>query len=196
MDFQAARDFITEQLRTGLKPQLTYHSIDHTIDVYESAMRIVRGEVLDEQQMVLLKTAALMHDSGMLVTYQGHEQAAVDLCELWLPKFGYSSEDIGQIGKMILATRLPQKAHSKLEQIICDADLDYLGRDDFHMIAHRLRYEWNTLKIKQTSLREWYLLQIAFLESHTYFTQVAKETRNAGKFENLRQIKEICLKHV
>lgn len=195
MDYQAARDFITEQLRTGLKPQLTYHSIDHTIDVYESAMRIVRGEVLDEHQIVLLKTATLMHDSGMLVTYQGHEQAAVDLCALWLPKYGYSLADIEQIADMILATRLPQKATSKLEQIICDADLDYLGRDDFHMIAHRLRYEWNTLKIKQTSLREWYLLQIAFLESHSYFTKIAQDTRNVGKQENLRQIKEICLLH-
>jgi hypothetical protein len=192
MDFQAARDFITEQLRTGLKPQLAYHSIDHTLDVYESAMRIAKGENLDDHNIALLKTATLMHDAGMLVTYTGHEQAAVELAHLWLPKFGYNPVDIQEVSLMILATKLPQKAETQLQQIICDADLDYLGRDDFFMIAHRLRYEWNTLKIKETTLREWYILQVNFLETHSYFTQTANASRLIGKQANLKQIRDIC----
>ena len=33
------------------------------------------------------------------------------------------------------ATKIPQTPLTKLEEIICDADLDYLGREDFFEIS-------------------------------------------------------------
>jgi hypothetical protein len=91
---------------------------------------------------------------------------------------------------MIMATMLPQHATNKLEMIICDADLDYLGRDDFFMISHRLKLEWH--EMGQTSrLIEWYKGQIEFLEGHHYFLESTKELRQAKKEENLAEIKEL-----
>ena len=90
-----------------------------------------------------------------------------------------------------MTTKLPQSAKEKLEQIICDADLDYLGRDDFYMISHRLKLEWNIFNIKPTTLKEWYGLQIEFLKNHNYFTVSAIETREEGKLKNLHEIMEI-----
>jgi hypothetical protein len=78
--------------------------------------------------------------------------------------------------------------------ILCDADLDYLGRDDFFMIAHRLQYEWNKLGVYPTTLRKWYELQLQFLDNHVYFTDAAKQTRNEYKAENVAQVKELLLK--
>ena len=95
---------------------------------------------------------------------------------------------------MIMTTKLPQSASDQLEKIICDADLDYLGREDFYMISHRLKLEWNLKNVNKTTLREWYELQVKFLENHTYFTKAACESRIKGKQTNLEQIKElICL---
>jgi hypothetical protein len=59
------------------------------------------------------------------------------------------------------------------------------------MIAHQLRYEWNILDIRHTTLREWYELQIMFLENHVFFTKSAQKLRNEKKAENLQQIKEL-----
>ena len=39
--------------------------------------------------------------------------------------------------QLILATKVPQKPKNKLEKIICDADLDYLGREDFDNISDK-----------------------------------------------------------
>jgi hypothetical protein len=131
----------------------------------------------------------------MLTTYKGHEEASCVIAAEYLPDFGYTAQEIERVNKMIMATKLPQNASTHLEQIICDADLDYLGREDFFMISHRLKLEWNLQEFNVTTLKEWYKLQVSFLGSHQFFTQSAKETRDAGKLKNLNQIKEICAYH-
>ena len=92
---------------------------------------------------------------------------------------------------MIVTTKLPQSASTFLEKILCYADLDYLGREDFFMIAHQLKYEWNIMNIRHTTLREWYELQIIFLENHQFFTKSARKLREEKKAENLKQVKEL-----
>jgi len=194
MDFDGAKEFILEKLARELKPELKYHSLDHTLDVLESATRIGTLENVNGHDMELLKTAALFHDSGMLIQYTGHEEASTTLTEKYLPDFGYTDDEIAAINSMIMTTKLPQSARSQLEMILCDADLDYLGRDDFFMIAHRLQYEWNKLGVYPTTLRKWYELQLQFLGNHEYFTDAAKSTRNEFKAKNVAQVKELLLK--
>ena len=191
MNFEGAKAFILEKLRDGLSPALFYHDINHTLDVYRSVERIAVMENVKGFDLVLLKTAALFHDSGMLSTYIGHEEASCEFTEKHLPGFGYGSDEIERINKMIRATKLPQQASGLLEQILCDADLDYLGRNDFFMISHRLKFEWKTQNIKPTTLKEWYVLQIDFLENHRFFTRSARRSRDEKKQENLNEIKEI-----
>ncbi|MCD4678836.1 MAG: HD domain-containing protein [Bacteroidales bacterium] len=190
MDITATKDFFIEKLNRELKPDLYYHSIRHTLDVHDAAVKIAEMENVNGHDMVLLRTAAYLHDAGLINTYIGHEEASVVIAKEYLPKFGYSVDDIDIVSAMILTTKLPQKANTKFEQILCDADLDYLGRDDFFMIAHRLRCEWNIYN-SQTSLKEWYQIQIKFLEGHTYFTESARKLRCEKKKFNLDQIKEV-----
>jgi len=192
MNFEGAKNFILEKLKKELKPTLYYHDLHHTLDVYHSVERIAALEKVNSTELLLLKTAAMYHDCGMLRAYVGHEEASCEIADEYLPGFGYKPEEIKVINRMIMATQLPQNASDHLEQIICDADLDYLGRDDFFMISHRLKLEWNLQKFNTTTLKEWYKLQINFLGNHQFFTKSAIETREEMKQQNLNQIKEIC----
>ena len=194
MEYHKAKDYIIARLVKELKPELTYHNIDHTIDVMRSVCRIAEGEGYHSNELVLMQTAALYHDSGMLVSYKGHERESVKIAREVLPGWEYTESDIERISKMILTTEMHQSASTPQEQILCDADLDYLGREDFFWIAQSLRLEWNTLNIRKTTLREWYEFQIEFMEGHTYFTETARQLRNAGKENNLQQIKELLSK--
>jgi predicted metal-dependent HD superfamily phosphohydrolase len=196
MDFENLKKDVLQMLLQELRPELHYHDINHTLDVYNSAERLARLEGVSADEELLIKAAALLHDSGMLRAYEGHEKASCQIAREMLPKYGYSEEIIGQICRMIVTTQLPQKAVTLSEKILCDADLDYLGRDDFFMIAQRLKLEWNQQKLHVTTLKEWYQLQVKFLEAHTYFTASARATRYEGKQKNLNQIKEIlCIKN-
>jgi uncharacterized protein len=191
MDFTGAKEYILNRMRHELDPRLEYHSIEHTIDVLNSAIIIAQKEGIGQYELDLVKTGAVFHDSGIMNTYIGHEEASIKIAKEVLPKFDYTSEEIDRIAQMILTTQLPQNASTFLEQILCDADLDYLGRNDFFMISLRLFQEWNVLDIRKLSLKEWYDLQIEFLSSHRYFTKSAILTRREKKLQNLNQIKEL-----
>ncbi|MCK9398891.1 MAG: HD domain-containing protein [Bacteroidales bacterium] len=192
MNYEAVKKFMLTKLERELDPRLTYHSINHTLDVLESAIRLAEMEKLSSKEILLLKTACIFHDSGMLVTYRGHEEASIEICRQTLPVYNYNEEDTEIICRMILTTKLPQCASQHLDKILCDADLDYLGRSDFFMIAHRLKYEWDILNIYPTTLQEWYLIQKDFLSSHRYFTISALSLRQSIKMENLKQIEFMC----
>ncbi|NOY75663.1 MAG: phosphohydrolase, partial [Kiritimatiellaeota bacterium] len=105
-----------------------------------------------------------------------------------LPGFGYSQNDIKTVSDMILATEIPQNPKTKLAEILCDADLDYLGRDDFIPISEKLRKELSAHG-KSFSNVEWIRFEIAFLEGHEYFTKSERESRNPVKQMNLERLK-------
>jgi uncharacterized protein len=192
MNYEGAKNFILSKLERELDPRLTYHSVKHTKDVLDSAVRLADMEKISPEDLILLKTACIFHDSGMLVTYRGHEEASIEISREILPSFNYSRQDTETVCRMILTTKLPQCANDKIDKILCDADLDYLGRKDFFMIAHKLKYEWDVLNIKPTTLFEWYFIQREFLSTHKYFTPSAIRLRQEYKMENLRQIEFMC----
>jgi len=75
-----------------------------------------------------------------------------------------------------VATTIPQTPLTKLEQIICDADLNYLGRDDFSEISNILFLELKARGFVKTE-NEWNLIQIKYFNQHHYFTNINKKLR-------------------
>jgi len=188
MDSSGARAFILEQLRSRLPAERTYHSLEHTLDVYASAISIAEQEGVTGDGLVLLKIAALYHDAGFLAHDTDHEEAGCRLVREVLPGFGFNARQIELICDMIMATRIPQSPRNKLARILCDADLDYLGRDDFERIGATLFQEMRTYGVLRTE-REWNELQVRFIERHSYFTQTNKQLREPAKQAHLAKVR-------
>ena len=188
MLYNDAKDYILKELKDKLSIDLFYHNIYHTLDVLGAATKYAKMENVSEHDQILIQTAALFHDSGMLKTYKDHEDSSAEIATKVLPGFEYSKKDIALICDMIMTTKLPQSAATITEKILCDADLDYLGRKDFFMIALTLQYEWNILKFKETKILEWYELQVDFLNNHIFYTNSAKSLRDDQKQINLDQV--------
>lgn len=195
MQFEKACEFILNKLKNELPQHLTYHTVDHTLDVCRAAERIGLQENITAAQMKLLLTAAYYHDCGYLTTTAGHEEESCRVAEEFLPGFGYDSEAIAEICGMIRATRLPQSPQTLAEQILADADLDYLGRDDFFSISDQLFLEFVALGLV-TDKNEWNKMQIKFFENHRYFTATAINLRQAHKEQNQQQIKAAIKKDI
>ena len=187
--FTSIKQPILSRLENELDPRLGYHNLSHTLDVVEQAEVIAKQEkVNDKHDILLLKTAAVFHDSGFLVVYKNHEEKSCEIATESLKNI-FSEEDIKKICGMIMATKIPQTPHTLLEQIICDADLDYLGRNDFEPISRSLYKEFLTYKIIPENII-WDHIQIKFFESHQYFTGTSKSKRNEEKLKHLNLLKE------
>ena len=187
INYYKAERFIMKMLDKQLSSKLYYHSVGHSKDVVKSVERIALLENVTDEGLFLLKSAANYHDAGFMEQYDANEPIGARLAGEILPRFGYTPADIQKIQELIYATRIPHKPKNRLEEIICDADLDYLGRDDFHVIADRLRRELREHG-KINSDRQWDEIQVSFLKMHKYFTQTAKDTRRAKKMENLKEV--------
>ena len=188
MEFLKAKKFILDKLNKQLPKYLKYHSVEHVRDVYDSAERIAKTEGVKGEELTLLLTAALFHDSGFLDGQKDHEQGSCDLAKEHLPDFGYTDEQIQCICGMIMATKIPQTPHNLLEEIICDADLDYLGREDFFKIGNSLFTELSLYGLIRDE-EEWDHLQVRFLEGHHYFTKTSLANRKGKKDEYLAILK-------
>ncbi|MBC7382134.1 MAG: HD domain-containing protein [Bacteroidia bacterium] len=190
MNFKDAEIFIQEKLKKELPAYLYYHSYAHTTDVLQAAILLAKLEKLNVNKILLLKTAVLFHDSGFTIQASNHEELGCEIARQFLPQFEYIEMEIETICGMIMATKIPQTPKSKLEEIICDADLDYLGRDDFELIASTLFKE---LKIYHliSNEKEWNRLQLKFLQEHHYFTKSAISLRQDKKEKHIQKIKDI-----
>ncbi len=188
MQFKKAGDFITDKIRKELPANYVYHNIDHTLDVCRESERIGKQENISDYDMKLLLTAAAYHDSGFLRVSTGHEEESCRIAAAALPGFDYTENEINIICGMIRATRIPQSPKTQLERILADADLDYLGRNDFFEIAHRLFTE---LKLSGVVNDEaaWNRIQLDFITNHKYFTESAINLRRPKKLANIAQIR-------
>ena len=188
--FTQIQKHVIDKLQKGLSSDLTYHNVGHTLDVLKQSIFIANAEGIDnEEDILLLKLASLYHDVGFLNKYTGHEETSCEFAEKELAAFGLNKTQIDKICGMIRATKVPQNPRTHLEEIICDADLDYLGRPDFFTIGDGLFNEFMIQKIVSND-RDWNLLQIRFLEQHHYFTKTSKKRRQRLKQIHLEAVKE------
>ena len=190
MNYGAAETFILDFLRKHLPENLFYHNIAHTLDVIDASVRYCEMEKVDAGTIVVMKTAALLHDTGFVEQYDNNEPNGAAIAEKYLPDFDYNNEQIALIRTLILATASPRNPITLLEKIICDADLDYLGRTDFFSVSQALRNEW-AAHGRAIRLNDWYKQQKTFLESHVFYTASAIKLRGTQKKANLDEVIEL-----
>ena len=171
MKYRAAKQFILQKLRKELSENLHYHGLHHTMDVLRVAGNLCVSEKVPAQKVPLVKTAALFHDAGFVKNkHANHEAEGCEMARAELPQFGYSPDDIETVCGMIMATKIPQSPTNHLEEIICDADLDYLGRPDFYKIGASLFEELAAYHLLGDE-KTWNRLQVSFLSQHQFFTK-------------------------
>jgi class 3 adenylate cyclase len=190
IQFTDIQEIILDKLEKELPDFLYYHNVKHTVDIVTEVELIGWGEGCTDEEILLLKTAGLFHDAGHTVAYDNHEYHGTVLAREMLPKYNYSPGQIEKICSIIMATKLPPKPANLLENIICDSDLDYLGRSDFIPVSNTL-YEELKAQNKIGSLNDWNKLQVKFISGHQYFTQTARSLREVNKQQQIERIQSI-----
>ncbi len=188
--FTDMQEVILDKLEKELPSYLYYHNVKHTVDVVTEVELIGWAEGCSDEEILLLKTAALFHDAGHTVSYDNHEHYGTVMAREMLPAYDYTPEQIEKICSIIMATKLPPEPKNLLERIICDSDLDYLGRSDFIPVSNTL-YEELKAQDKMRSLNDWNKLQVKFISGHQYFTKTARSLREVNKQLQIERIQSL-----
>ena len=186
--------YIRELFRDELPDGIKYHNADHTLHptkgVVAVAYRIALSENISEHDRELLIAAAYFHDTGYIREYDKNEPIAARMAGRILKLIGYKPAEIKKVQKMILATDLARKPQSLVEKILCDADLDHLGRDDFFKRDGKLRKGRGARGIDVSDEAKWYKGTLKLLKKHKYYTESQKRLREEKKQKNIDQLKD------
>ncbi len=180
--------WVWNTLDNDLPERYTYHCKNHISDVLRDALKIAKHYKISDKDRMLLQVAALFHDIGFVKSHLDHEKNSAEIAAAQLPQYGFNGEDISIIGNMILATKIPQSPNTFLEQILCDADLFYLGEMVYPAISERLKMEWENIGIFENE-DQWLEVQIKFLENHNFHTDFAREELDPIKQVTLARLR-------
>ncbi len=168
---------------------LPFHSIQHTLEVYKNVQNIGKQEECNTDELEILKIAALFHDTGVSVTYKGHEDISANNAHSFLTDLKYPVSKIEEVINCINATKMPQNPNSKLEQIICDADLFHLSAKVYMLKNELLRIEWKNYMDLIFTDQDWFKLNLDFLTEHHYHTKYGKKELEVKKLNNINILK-------
>lgn len=178
---------VTQLLEDKLPAYLTYHDVKHTLYVVEKAEHIARKEGITRNDLELVKVAALYHDLGFINSHLNHEKEGCEIARQQLVGYGYSKTEIELVCGMIMATQIPQNPKIKLEEIVADADLEYLATNRYHEVSELLYKELQYFNA-QLSRKEWIDIQVNFMKKHTYHTAYCKRYKSSMKIKNLNSL--------
>lgn len=186
--FETVLKEVTSFLNENLPKYLTYHNTVHTLYVLDRAIHIAKMEKVSGKELQLIKIAALYHDIGFTVSHIEHEMESCKIARNQLQDYQYSKTDIEIICGMIMATKIPQNPQNHLEQILADADLEYLATNRFQPVSELLYKELKHFKNDLTR-EQWIQLQIEFISNHQYHTKYCKHYKSFRKRHNLKTLK-------
>jgi hypothetical protein len=162
-------EYIRELFRDELPDGIKFHDANHTLHpnrgVVANANRIALSENISEHDRELLIAAAYFHDTGYIREYKKNEPIAARMAGRILKLIGY-----------------------KPEKILCDADLDNLGREDFFKLDGKLREGRRARGMDVSDDARWYKETLEIVKKHQYYTESQKKLREKGKQKNIKAL--------
>lgn len=186
---KAAATYVNSYFKTHLNGSFLYHNPLHTRYVVKAAAKLCEVTGVGAKKKSILLTAAWFHDLGFTVQIEGHERAGAALAEDFLKAKGIDENDITLVKACILATCYPQEPTNLLEDILCDADLLYLGDACFFSMSEALRQEWYLTRGMTYTDEEWCKQNIRFLSAHRFQTPYGASVTEGGKQQNISWLK-------
>src|SRR4030095_5598564 len=170
--------------------RLCYHNYAHISDTVDAAKKIADHFQLNELDWLIVCTATWFHDTGYLAAEpQLHEEKSAEIAGNFLKSIEVGDEDIDEIKKCILVTKMPQNPVSLPEKIVCDADMFYLGTDRFKEHSRLLRKEMEILQDTQMDGDAWRMENIKMLETHQFHTDYCQLLLGQTKSANTDRLK-------
>ena len=187
-------ELVYKDLSNKLDSKYHYHNLHHTKRVINSAKQIGNHYNLSRDDWRDLLTACLLHDYGFIKSHIDHEEIGAQISKEILPGYYFSDDHIESISSLILITKVAEKPSNLLESIIRDADLEYIGSDDFQKISEYLKKEWLECGVVDNE-NQFYKIQYEFLLSHNFYTAYMQEKGRDQKIKNIKYAKIVMESH-
>lgn len=185
-----AEEAATQILKSEISSKLAYHSYTHTKMVVNAATLIAEEENLNSQEKEIVIVAAWFHDTGFKEAYDGHEAVSRQIAIDFLKENNADEATIERVSGCILSTMLTNTPTNKLEEVICDADISHIARENYEECSELLRQEWANVHDKHYTDLEWCQMSLEFITTTEFYTEYGKTELNNKREEVKKKLKK------
>ena len=172
--FFTLKEQVLDLLQQKFPENRHYHrGVSHTLNslgVVEEYIDYMRVGTYEAQ---ILRLGVLMRDLGELNTVE-HGEDGIALVKKVMSDAGFSFVQTKVVSDLVNAARHPHRPTNLLERIICDVDMEFLGRED-HDEASEMFFQELLKNSLVNSREEWELWQQEMLDNHKSHTPYGRE---------------------
>jgi class 3 adenylate cyclase len=185
--FQDLEESFLKKLSEKIPEQLVFHNTQFIVDLINRSELICLGEEIQEEDLIIIKTAALFYFSGMVIDYKNFVDNSINFVKETLPAFSYSEKEIEAICNIIKLGINLLNAKTVAQKIIADAYFDYLGSFDYLSIT-RLMFKELSFYEKVENVESFYKGQLKLLKQHRFFNSITSILRDVDKNDQIEKI--------
>jgi len=172
-------ELVFNEILKQLPEYIHFHNLEYARKIYNQSFLLCRSEEVEQEDRLLARTAALLLFTGLTQSYHNFENRSAVICREVLPDFGYSESQIDQISNLILATKMPFTPRNRLETILIDVRMEYLGRPDY---TEQIKSLYQELKEAGSKIngQQFKKQQLELLYSFEFNTLAARRLREVS----------------
>jgi len=180
---------VLSKLEVELNKNLFFHNFEYTKHLYEYSELLVKAADLDMEETLLVRTAALLLNTGFTGGYENQENRSAEYARNILPESDYSEKQIAIVSNLILSTKWPPEPMNMLEMVINDIKMEYIGRADYIRLYKLLFLEQNQFQ-RSVDVIEFKRKQLEIIQQYPFYTESAKRLREISQEDQLARINE------
>ncbi|MDP2363937.1 MAG: HD domain-containing protein, partial [Ignavibacteria bacterium] len=180
-----AKEYVSILFSSQSSEKLSYHNFEHTLEVLENVNEIGNNAALSNDEINLVKLAAIFHDVGWIIDGNKHETKSTEIAKDFLSSNGSDQSDISKVVDLICITDLKTTPKTPAQMVLRDADILHIGQKGFYSKSQLLRSEKKVLKNKIFSELEWIESNIEFLTANHFYTDYAIKNYEPRKQKNI-----------
>jgi len=177
-------------MMTNIASNMYFHNVTHILDVYKQVDILSQEEKIADEDILFLKTAALLHDIGYAITYEDDISAISEhIAREFLPIYQYKPQQIDRICHLMKAANYDFDPKDVVEEVMHDANHMFYGREDYvDLIMELLKeLEEHNIPLDKT---EWYESNSERLLKHKFYTKSAVEKVEVTAEEQVERLRE------
>ncbi len=173
-----------QKIEETSKPEISFHNWEHTQNVFKAVTEIAsKTPNITSDKLELLQIAALFHDITSGVNHINHEIHSAEVAERFLKEKNLDNENINFVKELILKTKLSAKPSNIYEEIIKDADLNHLSKENY-INKPFIDLYGEISNYRTLTPNKWVTECIDFFDNNSYYTEYAINTFDPGKEKN------------
>jgi adenylate cyclase len=182
-------ELVFPKLEAELHRNLYFHNSEYARHIYEHSELLAKAADLDLEEILLIRTAALLLNVGFTGGYENQENRSAEYARNILPEYNYSEKQIAVISNLILSSKWPPEPVNMMEMVLYDTKMEFIGRADYIRLYKLLFLEQNQYT-KSIDVNEFKRKQLEIIQQYLFFTESARRLREISVKDQISRIKE------